>query len=58
MIWKRLEKARKVEFSDQEIAEESEKVIDEAKKLFESRVRRRRGIPARRKKENEDTDTE
>ena len=30
-----LEKARKVEFSDQEIAEESEKVIDEAKKLFE-----------------------
>ena len=31
-----LEKARKVEFSDREIAEESEKVIDEAKKLFES----------------------
>ena len=29
-----LEKARKVEFSDQEIAEESEKVIDEAKKLL------------------------
>ena len=34
-----LEEARKVEFSDQEIAEESEKVIDEAKKLFESERR-------------------
>lgn len=31
-----LEEARKVEFSDREIAEESEKVIDEAKKLFEA----------------------
>ena len=30
-----LEEAPKVEFSDQEIAEESEKVIDEAKKFFE-----------------------
>ena len=30
-----LEEAPKVEFSDQEIEEESEKVIDEAKKLFE-----------------------
>ena len=50
-----LEEAPKTEFSDQEIEEESEKVIDEAKKLFNPDEKEEK---KEERKEDEDTDTE
>ena len=49
-----LEEARRQNFSDQEIEEESEKVIDEAKKLFNPDEKEEK---KEERKEDEDTDT-
>ena len=54
-----IEEAPKTEFSDQEIEEESEKVIDEAKKLLNPDEKEEKEVFLQEeKKENEDTDTE
>ena len=50
-----LEEAPKTEFSDQEIEEESEKVIDEAKKLLNPDEKEEK---KEERKEDEETDTE
>ena len=58
-----LEEAPKTEFSDQEIEEESEKVIDEAKKLLNPDEKEEKEVflqeeKKEERKEDEDTDTE
>ncbi len=58
-----LEESPKTEFSDQEIEEESEKVIDEAKKLLNPDEKEEKEVflqeeKKEERKEDEDTDTE